>query len=80
MITRFKKMRGRTLLSSMIIAPLVMPEVITGLSLLLLFQQMAQLIGWPVDRGMATIWIAHDLWCLCGGGGECAVAGGGFVH
>ena len=36
-ITRFKKMRGRTLLSSMITAPLVMPEVITGLSLLLLF-------------------------------------------
>ena len=62
-ITRFKKMRGRTLLSSMITAPLVMPEVITGLSLLLLFVQMAQLIGWPVDRGMATIWIAHTTFC-----------------
>ena len=58
-ITRFRKMRGRTLLSGMITALLVMPEVITGLSLLLLFVQMAQLIGWPVDRGMATIWIAH---------------------
>ncbi len=63
-ITRFKKMRGRTLLSSMITAPpLVMPEVITGLSLLLLFVQMAQLIGWPTDRGMATIWIAHTTFC-----------------
>ena len=62
-ITRFKKMRGRTLLSSMITAPLVMPEVITGLSLLLLFVQMAQTIGWPVDRGMATIWIAHTTFC-----------------
>ncbi|WP_336366381.1 ABC transporter permease subunit [Marinobacter sp. C2H3] len=62
-ITRFPRMRGRTLLSSMITAPLVMPDVITGLSLLLLFVQMAQLIGWPVDRGMATIWMAHTTFC-----------------
>ena len=62
-MTRFKRIRGRTLLSSMISMPLVMPEVITGLSLLLLFVQMAQTIGWPVDRGMATIWIAHTTFC-----------------
>ena len=40
-------------------APLVMPEVITGLSLLLLFVSMEQLIGWPAGRGMTTIIIAH---------------------
>lgn len=62
-MTRFGKFRGKTALSSMVTAPLVMPEVITGLSLLLLFVQMAQLIGWPADRGIATIWIAHTTFC-----------------
>lgn len=62
-VTRFKRMRGRTLLSAMISAPLVMPEVITGLSLLLLFVQLAELTGWPADRGMITIWIAHTTFC-----------------
>ena len=62
-MTRFRRFRGRTTLSSMITAPLVMPEVITGLSLLLLFVHMAQIIGWPADRGVATIWIAHTTFC-----------------
>ena len=62
-VTRFKRMRGRTLLSAMISAPLVMPEVITGLSLLLLFVQLAELTDWPADRGMVTIWIAHTTFC-----------------
>ncbi|WP_346797540.1 ABC transporter permease subunit [Halomonas sp. Bachu 37] len=62
-MTRFGHFRGKTALSSMVTAPLVMPEVITGLSLLLLFVQMAELIGWPADRGMATIWIAHTTFC-----------------
>jgi putrescine transport system permease protein len=62
-MTRFRRFRGRTTLSSMITAPLVMPEVITGLSLLLLFVHMAQIIGWPQDRGVATIWIAHTTFC-----------------
>ncbi|EAZ98282.1 ABC transporter permease subunit [Marinobacter sp. ELB17] len=62
-VTRFKRMRGRSLLSAMISAPLVMPEVITGLSLLLLFVQLAELTGWPADRGMVTIWIAHTSFC-----------------
>ena len=44
-------------------APLVMQEVITGLSLLLLFVQLAELTGWPADRGMVTIWIAHTTFC-----------------
>ena len=51
--------RGRTLFSGMTTAPLVMPEVITGLSLLLLFVAMEQLFGWPAGRGVTTITIAH---------------------
>ncbi|CAM3834814.1 ABC transporter permease subunit [Parendozoicomonas haliclonae] len=58
-MTRFNKFRGRTLFSGMITAPLVMPDVIIGLSLLLLFVGMAQGFGWPAERGMLTIWIAH---------------------
>jgi putrescine transport system permease protein len=58
-LARFGPFKGRTLLSGMTTAPLVMPEVITGLSLLLLFVTMEQLIGWPKGRGMTTIVIAH---------------------
>lgn len=62
-MTRFKRSAGKSLLSSLITAPLVMPEVITGLSLLLLFVQLADLIGWPAERGMLTVWIAHSTFC-----------------
>lgn len=62
-MTRYGRFRGKTALASMVTAPLVMPEVITGLSLLLLFVQMAALTGWPADRGMVTIWIAHTTFC-----------------
>jgi putrescine transport system permease protein len=58
-LARFGKFRGRTLLSGMTTAPLVMPEVITGLSLLLLFVAMEELFGWPAGRGVTTITIAH---------------------
>ena len=58
-LVRFGRFRGRTLFSGMITAPLVMPEVITGLSLLLLFITLADLIGWPGQRGFTTITIAH---------------------
>ncbi len=58
-LARFGQFRGRTMLSSMTTAPLVMPEVITGLSLLLLFVAMEQLFGWPAGRGVTTITIAH---------------------
>jgi putrescine transport system permease protein len=58
-LARFGPFRGRTLFSGMTTAPLVMPEVITGLSLLLLFVTMEQLIGWPAGRGATTIIIAH---------------------
>ncbi len=50
---------GRTLFSGMIYAPLVMPEVITGLSLLLLF------IGIGLDRGILTIVLAHTTFSMC---------------
>lgn len=53
-LTRFRRFRGRTLLTGMVAAPLVMPEVITGLSLLLLFVAMERLFGWPAGRGMLT--------------------------
>ena len=62
-LTRIPHFRGRTLFGGMVTAPLVMPEVITGLSLLLLFVAMAQLVGWPTERGMLTIWIAHTTFC-----------------
>lgn len=58
-LARFSQFKGRTLFTGMISAPLVMPEVITGLSLLLLFITLYQLTGWPATRGMGTITIAH---------------------
>ena len=58
-MVRFGRFRGRTLFGGMLVAPLVMPEVITGLSLLVFFISLNQLIGWPAERGFATITIAH---------------------
>jgi putrescine transport system permease protein len=58
-MVRFGRFKGRTLFSGMLSAPLVMPDVITGLSSLLLFVAMEQLIGWPEGRGITTITIAH---------------------
>lgn len=58
-LARFGRFRGRAMLSGMVTAPLVMPEVITGLSLLLMFVAMEQAFGWPAGRGVTTITIAH---------------------
>ena len=58
-MVRFGKFRGRTLFGGMLVAPLVMPEVITGLSLLVMFITLKQLFGWPENRGFVTITIAH---------------------
>jgi putrescine transport system permease protein len=63
-LARFGRFRGRTLLAGMLAAPLVMPEVITGLSLLLLFVTMEQVLGWPDGRGVTTITIAHTTFTL----------------
>jgi putrescine transport system permease protein len=58
-LARLGRFRGRTLMTGMITAPLVMPEVITGISLLFLFISLAEWIGWPAARGATTIAIAH---------------------
>jgi putrescine transport system permease protein len=63
-LARFGAFRGRTVLSGMVTAPLVMPEVITGLSMLLLFVTAADVIGWPEKRGFTTITIAHITFTL----------------
>lgn len=63
-LARFGPFRGRALLTGMSTAPLVMPEVITGLSLLLLFVAMEQLVGWPAGRGKTTIILAHATFCM----------------
>ncbi|MGI9508433.1 MAG: ABC transporter permease subunit [Geminicoccaceae bacterium] len=63
-LTRFRRFRTKTLLTGMVTAPLVMPEVITGLSLLLLFVAMEALLGWPAGRGLLTIIIAHTTFCM----------------
>jgi putrescine transport system permease protein len=63
-LARFGPFRGRLLLAGMTTAPIVMPEVITGLSLLLLFVAMGQLIGWPRGAGAVTITLAHITFCM----------------
>jgi putrescine transport system permease protein len=61
-LVRFKLFRGRFLLTGMVNAPLVMPEVITGITQLLLFISMLHVFGWP-HRGFTTIVIAHIAFC-----------------
>ncbi len=63
-LTRFGSFRGKMIFSGWVTAPLVMPEVITGLSLLLLFVAMEGLFGWPSGRGTGTIIIAHTTFCM----------------
>jgi putrescine transport system permease protein len=58
-LARFGRFRGRSVLTGMVGAPLVMPDVILGLSTLLLFVALQQMIGWPATRGMTTILLAH---------------------
>ena len=63
-LARFKRFKGSTLFAGMMTAPMVMPEVITGLSMLLLFISMQQLIGVPTERGFFTIWVGHTTLCM----------------
>lgn len=58
-LTRYTRFRGRVLFSGMVFAPLVMPEVITGLSLLLLF------VAIGLDRGLFTVTLAHITFTMC---------------
>jgi putrescine transport system permease protein len=59
-LVKYKRFTGRTLFSGMVNAPLVMPEVIVGLSLLLMLVSVQRLTGLP-ERGMMTIWLGHTL-------------------
>ena len=59
-LVKYKRFTGRTLFSGMASAPLVMPEVVVGLSLLLMMVSVQRAIGFP-ERGMLTIWIGHLL-------------------
>ena len=59
-LTRFKRFPGRTFFVGMVNSPLVMPEVIIGLSLLLMLVSIQRTFGMP-ERGMLTIWIGHTL-------------------
>jgi putrescine transport system permease protein len=59
-LVRYQRFRGRSLFSGLVSAPLVMPEVIIGLSLLLLMVSVQHAVGWP-DRGVTTIVIGHTL-------------------
>jgi putrescine transport system permease protein len=61
-LVRFGRFRGRLLLTGLVNAPLVMPEIITGITQLLLFVSMLQMFSWP-HRGFTTIVIAHVAFC-----------------
>jgi putrescine transport system permease protein len=63
-MTRMRRFPGKTLFGGLITAPLVMPEVITGLSILLLFISLGDVIGIGARRGMTTILIAHVTFCM----------------
>lgn len=63
-MARFGRFKGRTLFSGMITAPMVMPEVITGLAILLMFVVLEELTGWPDGRGITTITIAHTTFAM----------------
>jgi putrescine transport system permease protein len=59
-LVKYKRFKGRTLFSGMVSAPLVMPEVVVGLSLLLMLVSVQRALGFP-ERGLFTIWLGHLL-------------------
>jgi putrescine transport system permease protein len=59
-LVKYKRFTGRTLFSGMVNAPLVMPEVVVGLSLLLMLVSVQRALGFP-ERGLMTIWLGHLL-------------------
>lgn len=58
-LARFTRFRGRFLFSGLVTAPLIMPEVITGISCLMMFILLAEWTGWPGQRGFTTVTLAH---------------------
>lgn len=63
-LVRFSRFRGRAALDAMVTSPLVMPEVITGFSLLILFINMEKFLGWPAGRGLLTVILAHSTFAM----------------
>lgn len=59
-LVKYQRFRGRTMFSGMVNAPLVMPEVVVGLSLLLMLVSIQRMLGFP-ERGVMTIWLGHLL-------------------
>jgi putrescine transport system permease protein len=58
-LARFGRFRGRAAFEAAVFAPLILPEVITGLALLLLFVVLERATGWPSGRGAGTVTVAH---------------------
>lgn len=58
-LARFTKFCGRTLFSGLVTAPLIMPEVITGISSLIFFILIGQYVGWPEQRGFTAVILSH---------------------
>jgi putrescine transport system permease protein len=58
-LARFRKFRGRVLFSGLVTAPLIMPEIITGITMLMFFILLANIVGWPSQRGFTTVLLAH---------------------
>lgn len=63
-LARMGRFRGFALYIGMVSAPLVMPEVVLGISLLLMFVEVSQLFGWPAGNGVFTIWVGHVTLCM----------------
>ncbi|NHC61958.1 ABC transporter permease subunit [Paenalcaligenes suwonensis] len=63
-LARMGKFRGFAMYVGMLSAPLVIPEVVLGISLLLMFVEFSKLFGWPAENGIFTIWVGHVLLCM----------------
>jgi putrescine transport system permease protein len=63
-LARKGSFKGFSLFVGLVSAPLVIPEVVLGISLLLLFVEMDSLFGWPGGRGLFTIWVGHTTFCM----------------
>ncbi|HUO53666.1 MAG TPA: ABC transporter permease subunit [Rhodoblastus sp.] len=63
-LARFPRFPGRTLFAASVFAPLAMPEIVMAISLLLLFVNMGEILGWPSERGFLTLVIAHVSFAL----------------
>ncbi len=63
-VARMGRFRGFSLYLAMVSAPLVLPEVVLGISMLLLFVEMGNVLGWPQGRGAFTIWVGHTVFCM----------------